>query len=554
MNGAVRSAFSAIVVVLAVGIAAGRANAAEFPLWGNLPIGSCSVGFSSHWEFDFSRAYNTKFADKSSYATGKAPRPILINIWYPARPNGRQQPMRHGDYLAILSEDRLLAKFTRELAQYERRVITKEVMQKPAEQLTPAEKQLFDQFLETRTACLRNIEPAAGKFPLVIYHAGFGSSFEDNSVLCEFLASHGFVVLGSAYQEPSGKSFNVDGEVTSGRDIDFLIAYARRLPYVDWQHIAVIGHSGGAHAALMYRAQPSSALDAVISLDTTQDYYGTGDPRWDRLTSTVTKNRQNFTGPLLIVANPHAFFELCDSLEASRRYYLTIRDLDHDEFISQGRIADELRLQSEFGGEAKSEHGERRAKAQAHVLAVRQANESLCTYALRFLEAELKGDKRAQDDLLTRYRDTPLGSVAPHVEYVAPGVSGPSRYKESDGRLPTPRQLRPFLKEHGVEKTIALLGRAHKQDPGSPLLHQVFAFALVSQLLDQGQKSEAAALCRFFDHEGCGTTQLFTDVGDLYLRLGAKQIAAHFFQQSLTLNPDNAAIAAKLRQCGKAEK
>src|SRR5262249_30219062 len=48
-------------------------------------------------------------------------------------------------------------------------------------------------------------------FPLVIYHAGAGSSFEDNSVLCEFLASHGFVVLGSAFPERSGKSFNTDG-------------------------------------------------------------------------------------------------------------------------------------------------------------------------------------------------------------------------------------------------------------------------------------------------------------------------------------------------------
>ena len=90
----------------------------------------------------------------------------------------------------------------------------------------------------------------------MIYHAGHGSSFEDNSVLCEFLASHGYVVFGSAFQEPSGASFNVDGKQTSARDMEFLIAYAKQLPNADWHHVGVIGHSGGAHAALITGRRP----------------------------------------------------------------------------------------------------------------------------------------------------------------------------------------------------------------------------------------------------------------------------------------------------------
>jgi hypothetical protein len=135
--------------------------------------------------------------------------------------------MPHRDYLEIQSADPLLAKFSTKLAEYNRATIAKEVMGKPAKELTDREKLLLDQFLDTPTACVRNAPPVDGKFPLVIYHSGHGSSFEDNSVLCEFLASHGFIVLGSAFQKSDRTSLGVDGGHTSVRDMEFLIASVR---------------------------------------------------------------------------------------------------------------------------------------------------------------------------------------------------------------------------------------------------------------------------------------------------------------------------------------
>ena len=69
-------------------------------------------------------------------------------------------------------------------------------------------------------------------------------------MLCEFFASHGYVVMGSAFQEPTGESYNIDGRLCSARDMEYLIAHARELPSVDWNHIGVVGHSAGAQAAL----------------------------------------------------------------------------------------------------------------------------------------------------------------------------------------------------------------------------------------------------------------------------------------------------------------
>src|SRR5262249_38182847 len=209
----------------------GAAPAESPPLWGKLPPGPYTVGFKSLWQLDYSRRYNMTFDDKTSYAPGKAPRPILINIWYPAKPAGNTKPMTHRGYLDIQSSDPRLAKFSGKLAEYDHAVIAKETFDKPIKELTEMEKLLLDHFLDTPTACIRNALPADGKFPLVIYHSGNGSSFEDNSVLCEFLASHGYVVFGGAFQEPSGKSFNVDNGQT--RDFEYLIAFSKNQPNVD---------------------------------------------------------------------------------------------------------------------------------------------------------------------------------------------------------------------------------------------------------------------------------------------------------------------------------
>jgi dienelactone hydrolase len=291
----------------------GLATAQSPPLWGRLSPGPYAVGFRSLWQLDYSRRYNMTFGDKTAYAPGKAPRPILVNLWYPATTAAGDRPMPHRDYLEIDSAEPPLARFAAELADYNRAVLAREVMGKPAKELTDREKRLLDEFLDTPTFCVRNATAAGGRFPLVLYHAGHESSLEDNSVLCEFLASHGYVVLGSAFQEPSGSSFNVDGKQTSAGDLGFLIAYAKQLANADWNHVGVVGHSAGAHATLIYRAQGGCLADAVVSLDTTQDYHSLTDPRWDEMTRTAVRNKHNVTGPLLMVANPHAFFELADS-------------------------------------------------------------------------------------------------------------------------------------------------------------------------------------------------------------------------------------------------
>lgn len=549
MGNGIRTICRAARVGLLVIGSAGAADARLPPPRETLPRGPHAVGFKTSWQLDYSRRYDTTFGDGATYAPGKAPRPILVNLWYPAGEAADARRMAHRDYLDIRSSDPRLARFAAELAGYNRGVIAAEVMGKSPADLTDREAALLDRFLDTPTACVRDAAPLPGPFPLVIYHAGAGSSFEDNSSLCEFLSSHGFVVLGSAFQEGRGGSFNTDNREGSARDLDFLIAHAGQLPNVDWRHIGLIGHSAGAHAALIYGSRANAAVDAVVSLDTTQDYHGLSDPAW-QFPAEVLRNEADFTCPLLMVAGPGAFFELADALRHAQRYYLTIPDMDHNDYIAQGHVRreqlDRLREGDDPMGAATD-----RARGETDRERARAGYRALCVYVLRFLEAKLKGDAAGEDFLAERYRDTEFGDGAPHVEYVPPGDSGPDPYREGGALPPTPRQLRPFLRAQGSEKTIAVLRRFRGQAASHPIFSRDYQLILVGDLLLEGRAGDAIALRDYYRESGLDCGEAFMELGKGWRDAGYPRMAAMYYRRVLLLEPDNREAAAELGELGE---
>lgn len=540
-----RSIGRAVLISLVALTAPSPVFAQSTPLWGKLTPGRFPVGFRSEWQLDHSRRYNTTFDDQTKYADSPAPRPILLNVWYPAAGTSDARRMPHRDYLEIRSEDPRLAKFATKLAEYNRDVIAKEIMQKPAKDLGDREKQLLEQFLDTPTACNRNAPPAEGRFPLVIYHSGHGSSFEDNAVLCEYLASHGFVVVGSAFQKPDGSSFGVDGGMASAHDIAFLVAAVGKFPNVDSRHIGVVGHSGGAHAALTYGSLPGAAVDAVVSLDTTQDYHSVKDPGWVDMTNLVLKNRKNFTSSLLMAASPYAYFDLADRLNRAPRYYFTVSGLGHDDYIAQGGISKERLLQLSLADPKQT--AEARAEQKAELAKVNAGYAALCEYILRFLEAELKGDAPAKEALSTLLRSTRLGAE-PHVEFVPPGRTGPDAFTENGTAPPTPRQLHEFLRREGSEKTIGLLKQFRKTAPDAPIFYDNFEMYLVFDLLDDGRIKDAQAFRDYYREKGLNVEKYLLESGRIFHKRGGNSLAKSFFRRLLLLEPANQEAVEALKQ------
>ncbi len=262
---------------------------ARLGLWLPLPLlaagaaaqreaGPLPVGFTRHWSLDPARTYDTTFADGTTYAGGgQAPRPILVNVWYPAAPAEDAALLRRGDYLDVTCADPRLAPFARALEAYARGVVADEVLEEPAAERDAEDEAALAAVLAAPAGAVRDAPPAGGRYPLVIYHAGYGSSYEDDAAFCERLAGHGYVVAGSAFEQADGASFNIDAHDGSLRDLDFLVRELAARADVDAALLALAGHrqardlahavgSGRAAAAHRGSERKESARDRGAAL------------------------------------------------------------------------------------------------------------------------------------------------------------------------------------------------------------------------------------------------------------------------------------------------
>jgi hypothetical protein len=332
----------------------------------------------------------------------------------------------------------------------------------------------------------------------------------------------------------------------------FLVVAARRLSSVDLDRIGVIGHSGGAHAALTYGSLPGAAVDAVVSLDTTQDYHGLKDPGWADMTNLVVKNRDHFTSPLLMVAGPNAFFELVDTLQHARRYYFTIKDMGHGDYIAHGIIGRERLYQLHLGDPKLT--AEAKAEEKVALATVKLCYHALCLYILRFLEAQLKRDAAARDFLTKQYRDTKLGGDEPHVEFVTAGCTGPDPYAENSAVPPTPRQLHRFLREEGSGKTIRVLKRFRRDSPDAPIYYKTFELYMVCDLLDEGKILDAILFRDYYRESGLHFEKYLLESAKVFHRRGATWLATTYYKRLLLFEPTNHEAADGLKELGKEKK
>ena len=231
-------------------------------LWGNLEHGSYPVGFQSSIAFDISREYD-----------GRNARPILLDVWYPAS-NTTETSLAYARYLRV-PDVAVHPWFKDRLETFVRDVVCENLFHKKTEAaLNRDERAAFDKLLGTQTAAHLDAAAARGRFPVLLYHAGAGGSFEENSVLFEYLASHGYVVVSSAFQSPDPESIgnNVGGIERSGPDLDFIAQQTRQWSYADNAKLAAVGHSAGAQNMLQWIGSPKCPARALVSLDTTLEY------------------------------------------------------------------------------------------------------------------------------------------------------------------------------------------------------------------------------------------------------------------------------------------
>lgn len=405
-------------------------------VWGNLVSGPYQVGFRSYVELDYGRrdrlwsvererciAEFNELLRRSTNLPLHAPacddlppgkkelssatrfRPVLVAMWYPALATSSRMQLR--DYLDFSSPSKF-SDFAVRLKQFSETTAKETVFGKRESSTTPAELLAFNELFRTQSHASRDAPTAPGRFPLVIYHPGAGGSFDENAILCEFLASHGYVVLSSAYQTSTRHVSNdIDGPPRSIRDMQFLLQVASKLPYVDITRVAGIGHSAGAQTFLQWVGEADCPLTAMVSLDTTLEYTPRNFPGHKELLQELEK-KEKPTIPIMLFASTerHPDFTKFDSfLHRAPRYEITVPYLRHNEYISQGALRAAL-LDHNVAGQRSS------------LAKMRSSYDQICLAINRFFDLVLKSDEDV--DTLLNQSDPTSSSSSLKMRYKAP--------------------------------------------------------------------------------------------------------------------------------------
>ena len=355
--------------------------AAELPqLWGRLRPGPYSVGYRVSFEPDYGRI---DLAHPNPKVHDRAFRPVMMAVWFPAVSfNGPR--ITYEKYLKFSRPDDY---FSGRVSDFGMNALANVVARRSYPSLHLDVRRRLDQILKTAAYAQENAQPATGPFPVVIYHPGAGGSFEENSVLFEFLASHGYVVISSAYQMSTEHVSNDMGGVErSIADMRFLLNEAGKLPFADTSRAAAVGHSAGGQHLLQWIGATDCPLRAIAVLDSTLEYTPESFEGHRPVRHALAEQRPPRKAVLLIAsAERHPNFRTFDRyLRQADRYEASVRGLTHDDYLTHG-------IMRAFTGVPRP------TKIDEETL--QQGYQAVCQTILSFLTASLKADRTGIDGM-----------------------------------------------------------------------------------------------------------------------------------------------------------
>jgi dienelactone hydrolase len=468
--------------------------------------GAYTVGLKVVQQYDYSRTYRPKVDAIGRPAAGERARPLQTLIWYPAEKSG-QKLMTVGDYSELLA--------------------TETSFDKP--QPWGEFKRWVDGMKPTLSDALwakRDAAALTGKFPLVIYAPSFSAMSWENVDLCEYLASHGYVVIASPSLGATARVMTNDlqGIDAQARDISFLIAYARTLPDADMSKIAVAGFSWGGISNL-FAAARDNRIDALVALDGSMRYFpglvkDTPDVRPDEITLpmlfftqgeiSIEEQARDFAdknnqGPNVLNAWTHGDLITVDDMA-----------LDHVEHSSMYQRNEEV--WKHFHENRKGDYS-RADGTTGYAWMTR--------YTLEFLNAYLKHDPAAARFL----KKSPAeNGVPPHILTV--------NFRSAKGAPDTFEGLRIEAGEKGFDHLLDLYAALQKEKPNFKI-EDTALHLWATDLRDEDHLPEAIDVLKLEAH-------VYPDSGDTYVRLGEayqdsgqKQLTSLLYRSLLIGHNDN---------------
>lgn len=296
-------------------------------IWDKLDEGNYDVGFKVLSLYDSTRTINNQ----------KNSRPIQLSIWYPALVFQNPKPMIYKDYF-LLSAAEFDYKISdalkdRSITEYKSLLLQNGV-----------NGDSFDSWFNSQMIANKNAIPIDNKFPLVVVAQGNYHSAHHQAFLCEYIASNGYVVITTPSQtrisgQMTDNSQAVESADDQVKDMEFAIRSLRKFDNIDFNNIALLGHSFGGRSILLLQMKNEN-VKCLVSLDG-----GLGlNTAIDDIKKSPEFNSEKMNVPLLhIYEDNEEFikpdFTLIDNFKHSEIFLIKINDMHHFYFSSLGLVS-----------------------------------------------------------------------------------------------------------------------------------------------------------------------------------------------------------------------
>ncbi|HKS28169.1 MAG TPA: dienelactone hydrolase family protein [Pyrinomonadaceae bacterium] len=488
-------------------------RAQSFPLWGGLQPGAYTVGYRAAIMHDRSRIFIPERNYEGRIYKGERSRPLLIQIFYPAEGSSNSARMAYRDYLSFTGTTPAAATVAKGLRQRTEGI--HDFYQ--GRYLEAYRTGLYERLMSMQTAAVRDAPAAKGRFPVIIYGGGAGLSTDENIVLWEFLASHGYVVAVVPMMGANSVTSIADaaGLENLTRDMEFLFEQVQELPNADTSRVGAMGFSYGGQAALLM-AMRNSDVKAVVGLD--PSFIGSHYSRF--LKSSPFYNADNVTVPVLELHRKDektVTYDVTGALKYSERYSFEIEGLDHFDFANFAQI---------YTGAMPEQ-----AKRSSPVASRKAAYESMSRYILDFLDSYLKAEQSRSDALKKPVEWAGYPRQAVNFRYLA-ALPAPPSYSD----------LLEIFRERGAVRGEQIYREVLKRDSNAGVISEQSINNLGYALMESGKIDEALRVLQLNAERFPRSANVYDSLADAYKQKGDRPCAAYAYRKLLEVLSQDASL------------
>jgi len=306
--------------------------------WGkDLQPGQYDVGFRTLFTYDKSRSA-IPLADWDGNLTfnqeeGKG-RQMQINVWYPAE--GKGAPLRYGHYIQLLGQQTNFSpngSASKDLA--------KKIFIEQTNALGGNGNFTFDhleQLSKLKTNAYLQAPAIDTKFPLLLFPNGGSPAYQ--SIMCEYLASHGYVVAAVVLKGQFSSTIDVSarGLEMGVDDLQYTLNQLVELDNVDRNRMGLMANAIESSICTALAAK-NKLIKALISLE------GGLLSRFEQklLGETNFYTPTAISMPILAIYAPHPAISpsFIEHLQYSSRYFLHFPGMTEFHFLNYGLLEQE---------------------------------------------------------------------------------------------------------------------------------------------------------------------------------------------------------------------